>query len=291
MLIPNFYIIEPTRVCNYKCFMCPNRLYKKSEKGHMNYELFKKIIDDISKHALGIQLYWMGEPFLHPDIIDMIKYVKENTKAFLTISTNGSLLNKTTISLLNKTKLDQLIIDVDSGYSDKIYALIRKGGEFENITNNINMLIDSNKSIQIILQFIKFKVNIQEREDFVRRWQDCNCKLRFDWVDTWANQMPELIELACELSPYLYEQRQSCADLWNRAVVNYKGIVNLCCHDYKGLYNLGDMNIDDIETIWNNKIIKSIRNEHEKHHFNGLCEKCVEWAKDVEYKEFEYGGK
>jgi len=120
---------------------------------------------------------------------------------------------------------------------------------------------------------------------FLNRWKKDNCATRVEWVDTWANQMPELTDMAFSLSPYINQKRQPCADLWHRAVINYRGELNLCCHDYKPLYNLGNMTKQGIIELWNSDIMDMIRSSHINSNYFGLCKECNEWAKSDEYKE------
>lgn len=55
--LPKYYIIEPTNVCNYKCSICPNRLYSKEEQGYMDWALFVRLLSQIKDCAQVIQLY------------------------------------------------------------------------------------------------------------------------------------------------------------------------------------------------------------------------------------------
>lgn len=286
MFIPQYYILEPTRLCNFSCFMCPNKNYRGNEKGHMNLENFKFIVEQIAPFAETIQLYWMGEPFLHPYILDMIHFIKNNTKAKLIISTNGSCLQKSICDQLIHSKLDVLIIDVDAT-NEETYKKIRTGGDFNVLINNIKYLLSVNYSINVYLQFLEFNLNKDEKLSFVHKWENENCNVSFSWVDTWANQMNELVCHAESLSPYSTEMRGPCADLWNKMVINYLGEVNLCCHDYKRIYKIGNLLNNSVPEIWNNNTMQLLRKHHINAHFTGLCKNCVEWAKESEYLELK----
>lgn len=48
-IAPAIYIIEPTNVCNFRCIMCPTDRIK--EKGFMNFENFKHVVDKIRPYA------------------------------------------------------------------------------------------------------------------------------------------------------------------------------------------------------------------------------------------------
>lgn len=46
-------------------------------KGFMEWDLFKKVIDEAKDFVSIIALYKRGEPLLHKDIFKMIKYIKQ----------------------------------------------------------------------------------------------------------------------------------------------------------------------------------------------------------------------
>ena len=286
LVLPKYYILEPSRKCNFRCFMCPYKDYSQEEKGVMALDNFHKIINEISPTAEIIQLYWMGEPLLNENIFTMIREIKEKTKAKLIISTNGYFLDKLACDKLVQSKLDSLIIDVDAA-CEETYKKIRIGGNYKKLIENIEYLLSINDSISINLQFLTFKFNEKEKQKFVKQWQGKKCKLVFSWIDTWAGQLSFLEKDGQELSPYIDEVRLPCSDLWYKMTINYKGDVNLCCHDYKGLYKIGNLLKDSVEQIWNNEEIKKIREQHELGKFEGLCANCIEWAKKEEYKELK----
>ncbi|HQO56723.1 MAG TPA: radical SAM protein [Clostridia bacterium] len=284
MIIPDYFIIEPTRVCNFSCFMCPNRFYKQNEKGHMELLTYTKIINQIAPYAKAIQLYWMGEPLLHPHILDFIKIAKRETKANVIVSTNGSLLTPNFSDALLNTGIDKLIIDVDAS-SPVTYSKVRRGGDYSSLVASIKYLLAKNQNTDIILQFLDFKINRADLPGFFSQWEDEPCSLRVDWIDTWAGQMPELASLAYSISPYFGETRMPCADLWHKATINYLGEINLCCHDYKRIHSFGNIIDTDLIKIWNSIELNVIRESHLLGVFNGLCKNCIEWAKESEYEE------
>ncbi len=288
MIYPLICIIEITRFCNYNCVMCPHKEIAIENQGNMSINTFMKIIDESCDFVKVYQLYWMGEPFLNPHIFDMIKYIRTKSNAVIVVSTNGSLLNSDLSKRIISSGIDKLIIDIDSGNNADIYSMIRCGGDFETVVKNVEDLILLNKenNIEIILQFLHFKINSEQLNIFMQRWKDKKCTLRIDWIDSWANQMPELIDMASEISPYADEERKPCADLWHRITINYKGEVNLCCHDYRGTIVFGNINKSNLIQIWNSDRLNKIRNNQNQGIYKELCENCIEWAKEFEYEEF-----
>ena len=61
---PSILMFEPTNLCNLKCPLCPtgnNSL--KATKGYLEFENYKKVIDQIGKYLLNLTLWNFGEPF------------------------------------------------------------------------------------------------------------------------------------------------------------------------------------------------------------------------------------
>ena len=85
--------IETTSRCNLSCTLCPNKDLDGEQKGDMDLDLYKKIIDEAKDFVYEVNLFHRGEPLLHPDIIDMIEYAKKSGLK-TRIHTNGVLLNE-----------------------------------------------------------------------------------------------------------------------------------------------------------------------------------------------------
>jgi MoaA/NifB/PqqE/SkfB family radical SAM enzyme len=118
---PEIVEIDISNKCNFNCEYCwthnPNNLNNLSKKylnKKIDFKILKKILDDLKElKTKQILFSGVGEPFTHPDIIKMIKYVKDK-KFELKITTNFSLLNKEKINLLIKYNVDFLEINISA---------------------------------------------------------------------------------------------------------------------------------------------------------------------------------
>ena len=107
--------IEPTNYCNLSCSMCPRELNRPF--GYMEFNLFKKIIDESILYGkrLIITLTKDGEPLLHPELPQMIKYAKDKKAAYkINFYTNGILLTETKSEEIIKSGLDTMHISIDA---------------------------------------------------------------------------------------------------------------------------------------------------------------------------------
>ncbi len=86
---PLFLMVEPTNICNLKCPMCPSGNGEMSRAlGKLNFENYKRLLDDVGDRVLQVQLWNQGEPLINKSLLDFVRYAKG--KGIVTqTSTNG----------------------------------------------------------------------------------------------------------------------------------------------------------------------------------------------------------
>lgn len=112
---PKCVQIDSTRNCNLNCITCwtNSPLVKEHpplgwRKKKLEYGLFNEIIKDLCNLKTDMVTFaGEGEPFFHPRIMDMITHVKEKGMR-CAVTTNGSLIDKSTAKELVKLGLDYL---------------------------------------------------------------------------------------------------------------------------------------------------------------------------------------
>ena len=70
--------LENTNHCNAACVMCPRELQSRP-KGIMDFEMYKRLIDEISEHkdhVKRLHMHNFGEPLLDKKLPERIKYAK-----------------------------------------------------------------------------------------------------------------------------------------------------------------------------------------------------------------------
>ncbi|MCR5698864.1 MAG: radical SAM protein, partial [Treponemataceae bacterium] len=99
----NFSLIylKLTPLCNLRCKMCGQRGDKGYLKGEyaaneaksiVPLETYKKLVDEL-KYKRPVYYLWGGEPFLYPDLCDLVAYIQKSG-SFCSVNTNGTLLEK-----------------------------------------------------------------------------------------------------------------------------------------------------------------------------------------------------
>jgi len=88
--MPNQLFIEPTNFCNASCPLCPVGVHELGRKqGYMKMDTFDHILNGFGPFLQDIYLWNYGEPFLHPEILEMIRK-SHQMQIRTTISTNGT---------------------------------------------------------------------------------------------------------------------------------------------------------------------------------------------------------
>lgn len=297
--LPEILTLEPTNVCTMKCPTCPTGAGKLNRpKGMMSLENYKKIIDQVRGYTKKLVLFNYGEPFIHPEIIEMIKYAKA-ADIFLKISTNGEFFKDRDFCLkLIKSGLDSLIICLD-GADDETLKKFRVNTNFDHIIQSFKTVVEIKKELNlktplIELQFILMKHNEHQREKMKKIAYDLG-------VDVYAEKTagidindPDFQRLAAELLPTdssltRYEKladgsfklkgeiANSCWQALNSMVINCDGNVVPCCYDLYSHHIMGNVWQDKIKTIWRGKKYQNFRKQIFRDRKNiAMCNICPE---------------
>jgi MoaA/NifB/PqqE/SkfB family radical SAM enzyme len=106
-------VIEIIEYCNFKCYFCKAKDI--TEPKYMTLDLFKRII--LEAKEIGITeidlIPSKGEPFLHPDIYEMLSFLNEHMK-YTIVFTNATAIN---VSKLSKIPMHNINLCV-SYYGD-----------------------------------------------------------------------------------------------------------------------------------------------------------------------------
>ena len=270
---PIYILIEPVSSCNLKCPMCfqsDNTFIKKEFMGKMDFNLFKKIIDEAEKNGTNaISFGSRGEPTIHPEFKSFLNYVGGK---FLDIKiiTNATKLNDDLIHTIFKNRIHQVVFSIDS--EDKAtYERLRKFSNYEKVLSNVknyNKIKNQYKNINTITRIAGVKVeDTQNEKSFCNFWKEhadeIIIKKAFSRWDTYNNE---------KLEDFL----EPCNYIWERMYIWYDGKVNPCDADYKSYLSYGNVKENSIKEIWNSKKYKDLQKIHLENKRNKItpCDRC-----------------
>ena len=106
-------LIEMTNCCNFSCEFCPSDVIKR-KKAFMQKDLWKKVIKEIGEKQMAhtVFLNLLGEPLLHEDVFDAIKYAND-LGLKVSLYSNGALLDdQKSERLLNALKKGRIVLSL-----------------------------------------------------------------------------------------------------------------------------------------------------------------------------------
>lgn len=274
--------IEPTNKCNLKCVMCPNSIIQQDKLGFMDFNLYKKIINQSKTFLSYSTLCISGESLLHPQLPEMIAYAKKNNiKIYL--STNATILTPKLSEKLIKSGLDWINFSFD-GCSKEIYEKIRVNANFETTLNNVVNFLKIKKKLrspvstelQIIILNQKGKVDYQKN---INQFKEKFKNLPLDHIQlrspsTWGNVFFKTNKFIPRKMSHHFSP---CSYLWCALGILWNGQVVACCSDFFGKNVLGDLNHQTIKSIWNNPKSVNFRSamiKNQYSQYNDFCNNC-----------------
>ena len=265
-------IIEPTNTCNLRCTFCFVTDGMTRDGGFMDFNLFKKIIDDCNDLEHLCMHNW-GEPLLHKDIFRMIEYAKNKGVNYVVMNTNGTLLTDKMINRIVNSKLDIIRFSIDG--SAETFKRVR-GVELENIEKNIKKLkIIKEKKRPELKMGVVFTVEEdteRDAEEYINHWEKIVDHVRLQ---------PKLIT-----SPRTEVCPEPFGKDYGKLVVLWDGRVIPCCVDYNANLMIGNIQNDTIPNLWKSEKLNILREQHLKGEFPDTCANCNECESNKADKRF-----
>ena len=115
---PQLVDLELSSVCNLKCPMCYTISPEFREKVNtklMDFELFKKVIDEIGGKVPALRLSLRGEATLHKQFNECIAYAKQSGIKEVSTLTHGGKLTPEFFKKMVDTGIDWITISICNG--------------------------------------------------------------------------------------------------------------------------------------------------------------------------------
>lgn len=131
-----------TNGCNYCCPFCHNEGQEKGGRAsYMPTDGFKKIVDLLAQVSINEFVISGGEPFLHPNIVEMLVYACNKLDCDISCATNLSRISDSDILRLANTRVK---FNIQFPYTDeKRFKKSTGNGNLSTILSNINKVKDA----------------------------------------------------------------------------------------------------------------------------------------------------
>lgn len=256
---PTHLLVEPVSYCNLKCVMCfqSDRTFLKTQKmGCIDLKFFRKVIDEaVENKCCALTLASRGEPTLHPQFEEILKYAKGKFFDFK-LNTNATLMDEKKCHHILRNGVTELVFSLES--IDKAeYEQIRRNGNFDQVLANIKRFHDIRKKkyphskCKTRISAVKYSKNF-DVNSFVKFWSPM--------VDRVA--CVNLVERWDSYNNQSSKKTFPCQLLWERMYVWFDGVANPCDFDYKSSLRVGNVPKNTIKEIWGGKKFFDLRNKH-----------------------------
>jgi len=290
--LPFSLSLEPTTHCNLRCPHCPtgNKALQRPE-GFMSLDNFKSFIEETAPHLMYLILYFQGEPFLHKNLVEMIRFAKQK-RLYVYTSTNGHHINMELARELVAVGLDKIVISLD-GISQEAYTSYRRNGKLSTVKESIKNLIRAKRESKsrhpfIEIQFLALKTNIHEMESVKTYCKGIGVdKLAFKTAQIYDFETDTEF-IPSDTKYARYEKRNGkmevkkkasnrCFRMWSSAVVTWDGLLVPCCFDKDASHAMGNVFSTKLKSLWRSHAYNAFRQQILKDRNQiDICQNCTE---------------
>jgi MoaA/NifB/PqqE/SkfB family radical SAM enzyme len=270
---PTHVDIESSNVCQMKCPMCARHLMK-AKQGLMDFELYKKVIDECAREGVySVKLSWRGEPLLHPRLFEMVALAKEKGIKEVALLTNAERLGKEAAKELILSGADWIGVSFDG--LGETYNYIRYPAKFEEAVARIQTLQDLKKKMGRSKPLVKIQTVYSAIKDDPGAFRDF-----------WVPKVERVMVIADQLrsndrKDFEHDPNYVCPSPWQRICVSFEGTIAQCHSDYNMANVLGDVRTHSLREIWHGEPFRRLRELHRARRRLVLvpCQTCCDGGK------------
>lgn len=262
---------EPTTACNYKCVFCRSPELKRPVDT-MKMPLFSSLLSRIQSETQQYDtMTWagIGEPLLNPHIEEMTRYATKRGMRVLVV-TNGSLLTRDRFKSLQDAGVYSVRVSFHGATRDG-YARLHGRDMFDETLANVYAASAERTTCKLLLTWAQVEgVN----EDATQTWIDLFDR-RVDLMEIWrAHNWAGAFKFRKEQDVKL----RTCGRPDRGPLqVQVDGKLTVCCFDYDGQLEFGDLKSQTLATAFDSPQFRAIKERHDSGNYCGsglVCEHC-----------------
>jgi radical SAM protein with 4Fe4S-binding SPASM domain len=254
--------IEVTSNCDADCIMCPRRSMRR-KPGAMDFGLFKKIVDEaVELDVKELYLNGYGEISTLKNYRDYVCYIRQKSRSVkIIINSNGMRMHEELARLYVEQSVHLVNVTID-GATAATFESIRRHLKLDQVEHNVKQLIALRKQMKkrypmVSVQMIHMPQNKHEVDLFLAKWRGV---ADFTGISGLVSRLSSVSFVQIQQDNSW--QQTPCSYLWRQMPIWSDGTVALCCDDWDGKGELGNLNHDTIKNIWNNPERKRLREIH-----------------------------
>jgi MoaA/NifB/PqqE/SkfB family radical SAM enzyme len=140
--------------CNYDCSYCPSSIHDNKSR-HTKFDSIKTTIDKLASLGKPIRLSFTGgEPCVHPRFDEIVRYTREKSISWISVTTNGTLPYQFYLDL----KVDQYVISVHYEFEwANVVAKIQRLSDFSHKKIFAQLMAHHDHMPEVIATFDQLK--------------------------------------------------------------------------------------------------------------------------------------
>jgi len=159
--LPSRMFIECTAACNISCNQAccapETGITRTRQAGMLDFDLFRRVVDEAGPSLARIDFFNYGEAFLHKRAIEMCEYIKSSFPGvYLYTSTNGLAFTEEQARRLTHSGIDEVTFSID-GATPESYAKYRQRGKFDVAIRNLRAMVDEKRRSGRDLPFLNWR--------------------------------------------------------------------------------------------------------------------------------------
>jgi hypothetical protein len=159
--LPGRMFIECTAACNISCTEAccapETGITRTRQSGMLDFELFRRVIDEAGPSLGRVDFFNYGEAFLHKRAIEMCEYIKGTfPHIYLYTSTNGLAFSEAQARRLALSGIDEVTFSIDGATQD-VYAKYRQRGRLDVALANLRAMADEKRRTGRDLPFLNWR--------------------------------------------------------------------------------------------------------------------------------------
>jgi len=159
--LPSRLYIECTAACNISCLQAccapETGITRTRQTGMLDYDLFKRVVDEAGPSLGRLDFFNYGEAFLHKRAVEMCEYIKANfPHIYLYTSTNGLMFTEDRLRRLAESGIDEVTFSLDGALPES-YAKYRQRGDLNVGLRNLRTLVEAKRRAGRDVPFINWR--------------------------------------------------------------------------------------------------------------------------------------
>jgi len=159
--LPSRLFVECTAACNISCYQAccapETGITRTRQAGMLDFDLFRRVIDEAGPTLVRVDFFNYGEAFLHRRAVEMCEYIKGHfPQIYLYTSTNGLAFSDESARRLTRSGIDEVTFSID-GATPTSYAKYRQRGDFEKAIRSLRIMAEEKRARQLDVPVLNWR--------------------------------------------------------------------------------------------------------------------------------------